>query len=245
VTVAAGAAEDARARMLELFPGGFEELEREGSVQLVAYVGPDGEERLRTAFGEVASEPVADDWAERWRSFHRPVRIGPLWVGPPWEEAPPGVVPVVIDPGRAFGTGAHPTTRLVLELLLELEPGSLLDVGCGSGVVAVAAAKLGFGPVEAIDVDSQAVEAARANAEGNGVELRVRAADALTSTLAPADVAVANIALRAVEAIVPRLRADTIVTAGYLREERPLVAGLRHAGRRTVDAWAADLFRRQ
>src|SRR5581483_8593025 len=100
-----------------------------------------------------ALDEVADDWADRWRAFHRGVRLGPLWVGPPWEAAPAGALPVVIDPGRAFGTGAHPTTRLCLELLLEQPPGALVDVGCGSGVLAIAAAKLGHGPVVALDVD--------------------------------------------------------------------------------------------
>ena len=157
--VAAEEAEEARARMLELFPEGFEEADRGEDVELAAYTGADGERRLREAFAEVSSEPVADDWQDRWRSFHRPVRVGPLWVGPPWEPAPHDAVAVVIDPGRAFGTGAHPTTRLSLELLLELEPGSLLDVGCGSGVLAIAGAKLGFAPVHAFDVDEAAVEA--------------------------------------------------------------------------------------
>jgi ribosomal protein L11 methyltransferase len=231
--------------MLDLLPEGFEEVERPGSVELVAYVEPECEEFLRRAFADVASAPVADDWLERWRSFHRPVRIGPLWVGPPWEQPPPDAVAVVIDPGRAFGTGAHPTTRLVLELLLDVERGSLLDVGCGSGVVAIAAAALGFGPVEAVDVDPQAVEVARANAEVNGVVLHARTADARVDTPAEVDVAVANIALEAVEAIVPRLRAATIVTSGYLMSDSPTVVGLRHVERRTADAWAADLFRPQ
>ena len=88
-----------------------------------------------------------EGWEDRWRDFHHGVVVGRFWVGPPWEEAPAGVEAIVIDPGRAFGTGAHPTTRLTLELLQELEPGSLLDVGCGSGVLSIAAAKLGFAPV--------------------------------------------------------------------------------------------------
>jgi ribosomal protein L11 methyltransferase len=245
VTVATAAAEEARARMLDLVPEGFEEVEGPDSVELVAYVRPEGEELLRSAFARVASAPIADDWPERWRSFHRPVRIGPLWVGPPWEEPPADAVPVVIDPGRAFGTGAHPTTRLVLELLLDVERGSLLDVGCGSGVVAIAAAALGFGPVEAVDVDPQAVEVARANAAVNGVDLVARTADSRADTPTEVDVAVANIAVEAVEAIVPRLRAGTIVTSGYLTSDRPALVGLRHVERRTADAWAADLFRPQ
>ncbi len=125
--------------MLELFPAGFEEVDRGGSTELVAYTDAGGEERLWHAFGGAAGTDVEAGWEDRWRDFHRPVRVGPLWVGPPWEEARDGALAVVIDPGRAFGTGSHPTTRLCLELLLGLDAhGSLLDVGCGSGVVAIA-----------------------------------------------------------------------------------------------------------
>jgi ribosomal protein L11 methyltransferase len=245
VTVPAEAAEEARARLLDLVPAGFEEVDRGSAVELAAYVGPDGERDLRDVFDEVVSEPVPPDWEERWRVFHRPVRIGPLWVGPPWERPPDDAVAVVIDPGRAFGTGAHPTTRLSLELLLGLDRGSVLDVGCGSGVLAIAAAKLGFGPVEAIDLDPAAVEAAAGNAERNAVRVGVRTADARTGRLPPADVAVANIALEAVEEIVPLLEAETIVTSGYLDRHRPALPGLRHRARTTADGWAADLYRRQ
>ncbi|HKS78772.1 MAG TPA: 50S ribosomal protein L11 methyltransferase, partial [Gaiellaceae bacterium] len=89
-------------------------------------------------FDVVAADDVAEGWEDGWRAFHHGVRVGRLWVGPPWEEPPLDAVAVVIDPGRAFGTGAHATTRLCLELLQELEPASLLDVGCGSGVLSIA-----------------------------------------------------------------------------------------------------------
>ena len=115
-----------------------------------------------------------EGWEDGWRAFHHGVRVGRLWVGPPWENAPADAVAVVIDPGRAFGTGAHATTRLCLELLQEVEPTSLLDVGCGSGVLSVAAAKLGFAPVRAVDIDEVALETTRANAAANGVARRGR-----------------------------------------------------------------------
>ena len=167
-----------------------------------------------------------------------------MWIGPPWRTPPPGALPVVIDPGRAFGTGGHGTTRLCLELLATLPGGSLLDAGCGSGVLAIAAAKLGFGPVLAVDVDVNAIEATRANASANGVRLDVRRGDALVDELPAADVAVANIALAAVEAIVPRLQSPLVVTSGYTAEERPRLPGLESFERRQREGWAADVWRR-
>jgi ribosomal protein L11 methyltransferase len=148
----------------------------------------------------------------------------------------------VIDPGRAFGTGAHPTTRLTLELLQELESGSLLDVGCGSGVLSIAAAKLGFGPVVAIDVDEAAIEATLANAHVNGVEVTARRADALIDHLPPTRFVVANIALDVVECLLPRLGAERAVTSGYLERDEPRVEGWRRIARRASDGWAADLL---
>src|SRR5205085_141938 len=121
--------------------------------------------------------------------------VGRFWVGPPWEQAPEGVEPIVIDPGRAFGTGAHPTTRLTLGLLQELEPSSLLDVGCGSGVLSIAAARLGFEPVLGTDLDDAAVEATLENARRNGVSVEARRSDALTEPLPASAVVVANVAL--------------------------------------------------
>src|SRR5262249_41387275 len=149
----------------------FEEVEEGEDVALAAYTDAAGEERLWHAFGGVHSADVEDGWEERWRSFHRPITVGPLWVGPPWETPPEQSTAVVVDPGRAFGTGAHATTRLCLELLIDLPRGSLLDVGSGSGVLAIAGAKLGFSPVVALDVDPIAVETTRANAAANGVEV--------------------------------------------------------------------------
>jgi len=148
---------------------------------------------------------------------------------------------ITIDPGRAFGTGAHPTTRLCLELVSELERGSLLDVGCGSGVLAIAAAKLGFGPVVGVDSDQHAIEAARANAAANGFELDFRHADARIDTLPTADVAVANISEQLVAAVGPRLECGLLVTSGYFEPHVPRVPGFHAIGRRRLDGWAADL----
>jgi ribosomal protein L11 methyltransferase len=230
--------------MIDLFPEGFEEIEHPDGLELVAYTDPGGEERLWQAFGTARAHDVEAGWEERWRTFHQPVLIAPLWIGPPWLAAPPEAIPVVIDPGLAFGTGAHPTTRLCLQLLLELERGSLLDLGCGSGVLAIAAAKLGYTPVVAVDVESRAVEAARANAEANAVAVDVRVADVTADELPPADVAVANIALPVLETLAGRLRVTWLVTSGYLLSDRLALPGF--LLRRRVDevGWVAELYER-
>lgn len=199
---------------------------------------------MLAAFPRARTDEVEEGWEDRWREFHRPVRVGPLWVGPPWEAAPAGSLAVVVDPGRAFGTGAHPTTRLCLELLLDEEPGSVLDVGCGSGVLAIAAAKLGHGPVVAVDIDESAVAAAGANAEHNEVVVDVRLVDATAAPLPPARLALANIALDAVEQLACRIDAARIVTSGYLVTAEPLLDGFLRLGRRELDGWAADVHSR-
>jgi ribosomal protein L11 methyltransferase len=136
---------------------------------------PDGEADVGGVIVQVSGREVPDDWSERWKRFHHPVLIGGrIYVRPPWEEPAlrPGVTEIVIDPGQAFGTGAHSTTALCLELMLGLKArGSFADLGCGSGVLAIAAAKLGFAPVSAVDAERQAVEATRKNALANGVAL--------------------------------------------------------------------------
>jgi ribosomal protein L11 methyltransferase len=231
-----------RARFLELSPEGFEEAERGLEVELAAY--GEAAERVLASIPGAVVQHVESGWEERWREFHRPVRVGPLWIGPPWETPPGDALAVIVDPGRAFGTGAHATTRLCVELLLEQPAGGVLDIGCGSGVLAIAAAKLGHAPVVAVDSDEDAVEATRANAAANGVSVDVRQLDALAARLPPAELALANIALAAVEALGGRLDAERAITSGYLATDEPKLGGFRHAGRRERDGWAADLFDR-
>ncbi|MGZ4353804.1 MAG: 50S ribosomal protein L11 methyltransferase, partial [Gaiellaceae bacterium] len=149
---------------------------------------------------------------------------------------------VVVDPGRAFGTGSHPTTRLCLEFLQELDRGSLLDVGCGSGVLSIGAALLGYRPVTGIDTDPAAIEATRENAEANGVVVEARRDDGTAAELPAADVTVANISLEGVNALRPC--SGVLVTSGYLVSERPEPQGYAHAARRQLEGWAADVFRR-
>jgi ribosomal protein L11 methyltransferase len=231
--------------MLELFPEGFEERDLSDGVELAAYTDAGGEERLWAAFGTITADAVPGGWEERWRDFHRPITIGRLWIGPPWEDAPAEGTTVVIDPGRAFGTGGHATTRLCLELLGELEPSSLLDVGCGSGVLALAASRLGFAPVLAVDHEETAVEAAKRNARSNGIELDVRLVDALGGVLPKAEIVVANVSSSFLCEIRPHPATRAVIGSGYLEPERPELAGFAAKKRRIADGWAADLFLRE
>ena len=200
---------------------------------------------MRSAFHDVSSGVVEPGWEDRWKEFHHPVRAGGLWIGPPWIEPPAGEPAVIVDPGRAFGTGAHPTTRACIELLVGLEHGSVLDAGCGSGVVSVAAARLGFGPVHAVDLDEVAVEVAAETARGNGVEIDVSRADVLVDELPVADLLVANIELTVVERLLPRAPADLAVTSGYLASEAPRAEGWAPVDRIELEGWAADVLARR
>ena len=261
IRVARADAELVLAELLELAPGGVEETEIDPEVIEYAIYGPPGElpalPDLQAAAGDalvqVSTTEIADDWSERWREFHRPLVLADrLTVRPPWE--PPGDTPldVVIDPGQAFGTGAHATTRLCLELLLECEPGSFADVGCGSGVLAIVAARLGFAPVLALDYDPLAVTATRENAERNGVELRAEAFDLRDGQVPVCDLWAANVLAGPLRAWAASQRemAPELILSGVLREEAGDVAGafarhgLREVTRRESGEWAAVLLRR-
>ena len=231
--------------MLALFPEGFEEAERGDEFELSAYTDAGGEARMSAIFGSVAAKEVPLDWEERWKHFHRPVRAGSLWIVPPWEQEPRAGESIMIDPGRAFGTGSHPTTRLCLELVSELDRTSLLDVGCGSGVLVIAAAKLGFAPAIGVDSDAHAIAAAEANAAANGFELDFRHADARVDPLPAAELSVANISEELVAAVAPRLNCRLLVTSGYFEPHAPQLPGFRTIGRRKLDGWAADLHARE
>lgn len=243
VQVPAERTEEARALALELLPGGFEERAVCDFHEIVMYVGEGQFEAIRAVFPDAQVVRVEPGWEHGWREFHRPVRVGGLWIGPPWEPIPPGESAVVINPGLAFGTGAHATTRLCIQLLAVAPRGSLLDVGCGSGVLAIAAARLGFGPIVAVDNDPVAVEVTLENAAVNKVELEAFVVDGTADLLPQVDVAVANILLGTVESVVPGLRASTVITSGYLTGERPALAGWAWVAGVEADGWAADTFR--
>ena len=244
VRVAVERAEEARALLIELFPEGFEEVEVDGGIEFAAYTKAGGEERLWQVFGPGAATDVEAGWGEAWKKFHQPVRIGRLWVGPPWEDPDQGLVPIVVDPGLAFGTGAHPTTQLCLRFLLAHDPVSLLDLGCGSGVLSIAAAKLGYQPVNALDLDDAAVAATRTNAEANRVELTVARRDVLSDPLPLAHLALANIASEPLSEVAGRIEAAELVASGYLVSEEPELGGWKLEERKELQGWAADRFSR-
>jgi ribosomal protein L11 methyltransferase len=218
VRVCRAQAELVLAELLELAPSGVEEAQVGSEIVEYAVYGAPGElpslpdvtAAVGDALVQISTTQMPDDWQERWKHFHRPVlieaprrdacgdrsgedrRVPALRVRPPWEapiaRCDRDVQGIVIDPGQAFGTGAHASTRLCLELLLKLtllEPGrwSLLDLGTGSGVLAIAAARLGFAPVLGLDHERESVEAAQKNAIANGVEIEVRRFDLRTQTL--------------------------------------------------------------
>ena len=237
-------AEGVLAELLEMAPSGVEQVDApdglEGVVEYAVY-GARGElpelGGLDAVAGagrvEVRAEEVPDDWTERWKRFYFPVLIGGrLYVRPPWEEPAHrgGVEEVVIDPGGAFGTGTHPTTRMCLELLLEVESGgSFCDLGCGSGVLAIGAVKLGFDPVLGADADRTALDETLRNARANGAEVEVRHVDLRREPAPAADAVAANLTAGLCEAVARSwaergARPGTAIMSGFLREEADRVA---------------------
>lgn len=153
-------------------------------------------------------ETIAEqNWVQLTQSQFEPIRVSErLWIVPSWHAAPdPEALVLVLDPGMAFGTGSHPTTRLCLEWIERtVTPGvSVLDYGCGSGILAIAAAKLGAGEVLGVDIDPQAVTAARNNADINAVSARF--ADSAVSLEGSFDVVVANILANPLKALAPAI----------------------------------------
>lgn len=248
------------AALLELAPSGVEQVDGADSVEFAVYGAPgelpeldEGEAEVGGIRVTVSGEEVPDDWAERWKRFHAPILVADrLYVRPPWEEAPirPGVIDLRIDPGRAFGTGAHATTRLCLELLADLDgKGSFCDLGCGSGVLAIAAAKLGYGPIEAVDSDRLAVDATNLNARDNGVALDVVRRANLREEAAPrADTIAANL-MRPLLLQVAKLidhRPKALILSGLLDPEADEVAAafapLQEQRRLSDRGWTALLL---
>ena len=274
------------AELTVLAPNGVEEDRGPGYVEYAIYGGegelPElGDLDAATGGGrvEVSSTEVPDDWADRWRDFHKPLLVADrLWLRPSWEPPRAGATDVVVDPGRAFGTGAHPTTRLCLGLLCELQAageagGELVDLGTGSGVLAIAASKLGWKPVRGYDHEPAALQAAAANAAANEVELRLERRNLREGLPDLAPTVLANMTSPILAAVASQLEAlggcrgrpggrrgeesgesppapRTIVCSGLLPGEVDDVAGafgiagLVEAERRLEGDWAALLLRR-
>jgi ribosomal protein L11 methyltransferase len=276
-------AEIVLAELTVLAPNGVEEERGPDYVEYAIYGGegelPElGEIEVAAGDGlvEVVATEVPDDWADRWQDFHKPLLVGErLWLRPSWEEPREGTVDLVVDPGRAFGTGAHPTTRLCLEFLLELEQageasGPLTDLGTGSGVLAIAAAKLGWDPVSGYDYESPSIEATRANANANGVRVEAEKLNLREELPALSPTTVANMtapilreiadqlsggrgrvrrSLPAVAPADPPPAPAVLILSGLLPAELDEVAaafapaGLAEADRRLQGDWAALLLR--
>jgi ribosomal protein L11 methyltransferase len=259
------------AELLELAPAGVEENELQSGVVEFAIYGAPGEiptlPDLRAAAGEalveVSTTELADDWQERWKRFHEPIMIHSakpatvpnLWVRAPWQ-APCRDIDtreVVIDPGQAFGTGAHATTRLCLQLLGELAAsvgarGPLVDLGTGSGVLAIAARMLGFDPVLGLDYDQLAVDATKANAQANCVSVDVRRFDLRRDLLPTAPLLLANLLRPLLLQLAEKLSQPPrhLLASGLLVDEVDEIVGVfgkRHGlcerERRTSGEWAA------
>jgi ribosomal protein L11 methyltransferase len=253
IRVRADRAEIALAELLPILQAGAEEREVDGDVEYSLYA-PAGElprpddirEMIGDALVDVTSEPVPEGWERRWHEFLRPVRVGPLVVRPPWIDGEPD--DLVIDPGLFFGAGTHATTRLCLRLLLAAEEpgGALCDWGAGTGILSGAAARLGFGPVTAVEVDPGALQAIHANAAANRVAVTTKWLN-LAATPAPwAPTVTANLssdllidAAQAIERAPSRLLASGMVH----REVDDVVAayaplGLRERSRLVEGEWA-------
>ncbi len=279
-----GVAAEAAGHILRGVAAGLVEEEAPGGVALRLYLPPEGAEaaqaeaRARLAalvehlpelggrgapfWSESERALRQEDWAERWRDFFRPVHVGRrLVIVPAWRPAPPapGRVAVRLEPGLAFGTGQHASTRLALRLLLAaLRPGdAAVDVGTGSGILAVAAALLGAARVFALDVDPLAVRAAAENAVLNGVADRVvcRRTELGEWPEARGDLLLANISPEVVTALAP-LAGDRVaaggraVLAGFLAGDAAAVAAAWAAAGWTVrrelreEGWAGLLLAR-
>jgi ribosomal protein L11 methyltransferase len=254
------------AELTVLAPNGVEEERGPGYVEYAIYGGEgelpelgDLDAAVAGARIEVSSTEIPDDWTDRWRDFHKPLLVAErLWLRPSWEPPREGAIDVVVDPGQAFGTGAHPTTRLCLELLCELADageaeGELVDLGTGSAVLAIAAAKLGWTPLRAYDHEPAALEAAKANAAANDVDLHLERMNLREKLPELAPTVVANMTAPILKAVASQLEGSpqTLVCSGLLLAEQDEIAtafaevGFREAERRQDGDWAALLLLRR
>ncbi len=231
--------EEAVAHVLDAFPEGYEET-ADGYAGVCDRAAPAPK---LPEWMAVTAEDVAPGWRDGWRTFHRPVEIAGTWVRPAWLDEPAEAV--VLEPGYAFGTGSHPTTRGVGTMLAAEPPGSLLDLGCGSGLLSILAVAWGHDPVVAWDRDPHAVAATRANVARNGMEDRIDVleADVLVERLPPVDIALANIEGGVVERLLQRDGLPGRVIVSGLRAEHALDhAGWRIERDAVEDGWRTLLL---
>lgn len=218
--------EEAVSALLDLETGGWEEHDSLLTFWVPGEAGGRDAAARLSGLGRLSCEPERSDWLEGWRKLHKPVTVAGVTVRAPWHEPHPETLDVVVDVGMAFGTGSHATTRQCLAALAGMERGSLLDVGTGSGVLALAALRLGFAPVYACDIDPDALAAAEANARRNGLAPKLFSADCADPAidLPQAEIVVANIALRPLEALGRRY--SDALARGLPHPRRALLAGL-------------------
>lgn len=235
----------------------------EGEDHLVVWTTADGEldaADLSSALGRegievdrvetVAPDPI--DWNEQWKVHFQPLTIGPLWIGPTWHEPPKDAQLVLrLDPSMAFGTGLHPSTRLCLAALVDLGPQpNLLDVGTGSGILALASLRLGTERAVGTDIDPESLRVAQENADANGLSAKLELTEAEPNALGRRfSTVVANILAKPLIELAPALSAATapggrVLLSGILETQAAEVeaafveAGLRFRTIRTQGEWA-------
>lgn len=254
------AVEDILDRLLPLVPSGVREVPSGRHMEL-RMRGPDvpPKAEIDAAAGrwphKLSEREVPDDWRRRRLADYEPLLIADrVVVRPDWAPPTNGMIDIVLRESSAFGVGRHPTTRTCLEVLLELEPeGAFADLGCGTGVLAILAARLGWAPVAAIDVLAGSVEATRENAELNGVEVDAQVLDLTEQAPPPADVFAANVPSAIHAALASRWKGRACragVVSGFGPSEADGVLGAYaarglHQGRR-IDAhdWSVILLER-
>jgi ribosomal protein L11 methyltransferase len=240
--VAAADLEEVLDAVLPRLPGGvhLDEDDGEVEVQISAAPGAPGEEELRALAGGrligLTAAEASDDWRQRRLGRYRPLVVaGRLVVRPDWAppSGDPGLIEIEIEQSAAFGTAMHPTTRACLALLAETAPGgSLADYGCGTGVLSIAAAKLGWSPVVAVDVNEPSLAATAANAARNGTEIEVRKVDLTAEQPPSAATVVANVPPGVHVALARQLTAapGQVIASGFKPEDEAAVA----------EAWGAQ-----
>lgn len=256
--VAAADVEEVLDAVLPALPGGVH-LRADGEAIEMRVPGAPGEEQLRALVGarliELSREEVPDDWRERRLSHYEPLVVANRFlVRPDWAPSgdDEGLVEIVLEQSTAFGTGVHPTTQACLAALAEATPdGSFADYGCGSGVLSIAAARLGWSPVLAVDIDEPSVAAARRNADRNGVEVEARSVDLTSEPPPPADTIAANIPPAIHTALASRIEHSPrlVIASGFKGEDSERVAtawgahGLRVSEELAAMEWLALVLR--